>query len=81
HETTCNSRPFDITGSLLAALKAFRRTQWKMLWVDQVCINQADMAERSSQVSLMELIYSHALRVFIYLGDAHPNIGEGLHFL
>lgn len=80
-EIVLNSRPFNITSSLSKALKAFRRTQWQMLWVDQICVNQSKVDERSSQVGLMDRIYSHARCVFVFLGDAHPYIREGLHFL
>ncbi|KAE8446314.1 hypothetical protein EG329_012061 [Mollisiaceae sp. DMI_Dod_QoI] len=52
-----------------------------MLWVDQICINQSDMNERSFQVGLMDQIYSNALRVFIYLGESNLYVSEGLHFL
>ncbi|KAH8893992.1 HET-domain-containing protein [Thozetella sp. PMI_491] len=32
----------------------------RILWVDAVCINQDDMAERGHQVNLMRRIYSNA---------------------
>lgn len=38
------------------------------LWVDALCINQSDSAERSSQVRLMASIYGKARRVRIWLG-------------
>lgn len=38
------------------------------LWVDAVCINQADLKERSPQVLLMSTIYSSARCVNIWLG-------------
>lgn len=37
-------------------------------WVDQICINQEDTAEKSRQVSLMGQIYSRADRVVAWLG-------------
>ena len=44
------------------------------LWVDAICINQADdadaLAERSAQVSMMDKIYSAAVNVVIDLGDS-----------
>jgi hypothetical protein len=80
-EIVLNSRRFKITNSLFKALKTFRRTGWQMIWVDQICINQNDADERSSQVGLMDRIYSQALRVFVYLGDEHPHFREGFQFL
>lgn len=46
-----------------------------LLWVDAVCINQSDLAERAQQVSLMTSIYSNTSNVVVWLGkddkDAH----------
>ncbi|GJC89890.1 heterokaryon incompatibility protein 6, OR allele [Colletotrichum liriopes] len=39
-----------------------------VLWVDAICINQADMAERSAQVPIMDNIYRNARRTVIWLG-------------
>lgn len=39
-----------------------------LLWIDSVCINQADLAEKSSQVNLMGQIYKKAARVIVWLG-------------
>ncbi|UKZ73401.1 hypothetical protein TrVFT333_001047 [Trichoderma virens FT-333] len=48
--------------------KAFQApvTYW---WIDAVCINQADLDERNSQVSLMRRIYKRASNVRIWLGE------------
>jgi len=40
----------------------------RMLWVDAVCINQRDLAERQDQVAKMGSIYADAARVVVYLG-------------
>jgi hypothetical protein len=54
-----------------------------MLWVDAICINQDDLAERGHQVQLMRKIYSNAMQVVIglrgsegtssYLGSMERN--------
>ncbi|KAJ4858773.1 heterokaryon incompatibility protein (HET) domain-containing protein [Trichoderma breve] len=55
--------------SLETALRYYRRAGWSLqLWADAVCINQADVTERSSQVSIMDRIYSSAAAVFVVLG-------------
>ena len=41
-------------------------------WVDQLCINQHDLVERSSQVQLMCRIFEQAVKTFCWLG-----IGDG----
>lgn len=40
----------------------------KRLWIDQLCINQSDGAEKGVQVGLMSEIYSKARRVIVWLG-------------
>jgi Heterokaryon incompatibility protein (HET) len=45
-------------------------------WVDAVCINQADLEEKSSQVSLMRDIYQHACMVIIWLGEPEGSYEE-----
>ncbi|KAI9151335.1 Heterokaryon incompatibility protein [Paramyrothecium foliicola] len=41
-----------------------------ILWIDAICINQKDNAERASQVCLMADIYSHANSVDVWLDTA-----------
>lgn len=45
----------------------------RKLWIDALCINQSDVAERSKQVSQMSQIYSPADMVIIWLGEAAHN--------
>jgi len=37
-------------------------------WIDAICINQADLCERNSQVAMMQEIYSKAAGTLIWLG-------------
>ncbi|KAF5975494.1 ankyrin het domain-containing protein [Fusarium coicis] len=39
------------------------------IWIDQICINQTDIVEKSSQVQLMGQIYRQCAAVQIWLGD------------
>jgi hypothetical protein len=50
------------------------------IWVDSVCINQKDPAERSSQVAMMRDIYESSEEVVIWLGDRgfYDDLGEQL---
>ncbi|KAF2679666.1 HET-domain-containing protein, partial [Lentithecium fluviatile CBS 122367] len=57
------------TRNCVAALRRFRTAQDRLLWVDAICINQVDLAERATQVGLMREIYSFAGRVIVYLGE------------
>ncbi|KAK3984904.1 heterokaryon incompatibility protein-domain-containing protein [Cladorrhinum sp. PSN332] len=44
-----------------------------IIWIDQICINQGDAAEKSHQVGLMGRIYSSAAEVLVWLGPAENN--------
>lgn len=46
-----------------------RRAQRMPLWVDALCINQADTSERNHQVASMGLTYSSSSSLVIWLGD------------
>jgi len=59
-----------VTANLEAALRRLRHpTQDRQLWVDALCINQADDAEKSHQVNLMSEIYSRTDEGLLWLGD------------
>ncbi|TDZ83713.1 Heterokaryon incompatibility protein 6, OR allele [Colletotrichum sidae] len=63
-----------ITASLDTALRHLRRRDGPVtLWIDQICINQEDTAEKSKQVPLMEQIYSKAQQVLVWLGPAEAD--------
>jgi hypothetical protein len=41
----------------------------RALWIDAICINQQDIAERSQQVGIMSQIYAKSRRNLIWLGE------------
>jgi hypothetical protein len=47
--------------------KAFAKG--RRIWIDAICINQADLKERSHQVSFMKDIYQGAHAVIVWLGE------------
>lgn len=47
----------------------------RRVWIDTICINQDDVDERSSQVSLMGEVYSSSVRTLIWLGPQVPRGG------
>lgn len=47
-------------------LKRVRNTP---IWIDQLCINQANIAEKNAQVALMDCVYSQAEEVISWLGE------------
>jgi hypothetical protein len=42
----------------------------RVLWIDQLCINQEDIPERNGQVTIMHLVYKHATRTVVFLSSA-----------
>jgi hypothetical protein len=50
---TCNGKEIEITQNLFDGLYALKDKQERHLWVDALCINQANLPERAAQVSLM----------------------------
>ncbi|OAL06217.1 HET-domain-containing protein [Phaeosphaeriaceae sp. SRC1lsM3a] len=69
-----SSSSISITPTLFAALKRLRHpTSVVWLWVDQVCINQRDAEERSTQVKMMRAIYEKAERTIVWLGYADAD--------
>ncbi|KLP09506.1 related to HET-6OR heterokaryon incompatibility protein (het-6OR allele) [Fusarium fujikuroi] len=70
----CNDQTFMITDSLDTALRRLRLVgDSRCLWVDQICIDQTSLEERSEQVSIMRHIYSGATLVNAWLGPADPE--------
>jgi hypothetical protein len=63
-----------VTKNLAEALPYLRRGDTsRTFWIDAICVNQADLDERSRQVSLMASLYSHARTVVVWLGPEAQN--------
>ncbi|OCL14541.1 HET-domain-containing protein, partial [Glonium stellatum] len=61
---------FEVTQNLGLALQFLRLPKEdRMLWIDAICINQADSDERSARVQFMSNIYRDAHQVVSWLGD------------
>ncbi|OAL00971.1 HET-domain-containing protein [Phaeosphaeriaceae sp. SRC1lsM3a] len=64
-----------IKPNLYEALKMLRDEKAVVsLWVDALCINQFDEDEKNEQVCKMQLIYSKAYNVSIWLGSDHDDV-------
>jgi hypothetical protein len=53
----------------------------RTLWVDSICINQQDIQEKSTQVSMMQEIYAGAEIVNVWLGPAQEDASMGMDVL
>jgi hypothetical protein len=66
----CNDTTLKISQSLCNGLKQLEQLpelSGKYIWIDQICVNQDDLAERSHQILLMDKIYSRARKVVVWL--------------
>lgn len=64
------TRRLPITSNLTSALRYLRyEDRERVMWIDAICINQADLDERSVQVRRMAQIYSFASRVVAWIGS------------
>ncbi|KAK8137164.1 hypothetical protein PG984_005104 [Apiospora sp. TS-2023a] len=62
-----------ITKNCNSALRRLRSTDRpRFVWIDALCINQEDVAERTHQVLLMSRIFLVAKHVAVYTGEATP---------
>jgi hypothetical protein len=65
---------FSVGKNLSKFLRRYRRLhETHYLWVDALCINQADHLEKVAQVKMMADIYRSADRVLIWLGDGDDD--------
>src|SRR5277367_382118 len=66
---TCNQKSLHITTNLASGLRCLRHEFLaRILWIDQICINQKNTTERSQQVNIMGYIYRQAQLVVMWLG-------------
>jgi hypothetical protein len=77
HEIEINSRSLIVSQNLYDALGRMNGLA-NLIWIDAICINQKDLAERASQVLLMDDIYSKASRVIAWLGKDESDAQETL---
>ncbi|KAF1995299.1 HET-domain-containing protein, partial [Amniculicola lignicola CBS 123094] len=76
HHVNCGGFRIKITENGHCALRHLRKKLGNFtIWVDALCINQADVAEKSHQVPLMADIYSKAASVFVWLGESDAGLG------
>ncbi|KXH41307.1 HET domain-containing protein [Colletotrichum nymphaeae SA-01] len=75
---TANGKILPITARLFTALIHLRTSQARILWVDAICIDQDNLAERGHQVRQMAGIYRQAEQVLIWLG---PGTADTAHLM
>jgi hypothetical protein len=65
-----NDLPFGVSENVINALRALRyHGKTRTLWVEATCVDQNDLAERSSQLQLKNQIFQKAAGVVAWLGS------------
>ena len=86
----CDGTPISISTNLYTALLALRwivsspsaRSQDTIpIWIDAICINQGDKAEKNEQVEMMTRLYKQAEEVHIWLGGEDVFTSKALDVL
>lgn len=73
---------FSMQENLASALRHLRYPdRIRKLWIDAICINQKDDAEKTHQVKQMWLLYRLSRRVVVWLGSEIPNSKSALSTL
>lgn len=77
-----NDLPFGVSENIVAALRALRyQSKTRMLWVEATCIDQNNIAERSSQLQLKNQIFERAAGVVVWLGSGTIKTHETFRFI
>ncbi|MCJ1380894.1 hypothetical protein MMC17_004003 [Xylographa soralifera] len=78
----CNTVLLWIQPNLASALRTLRHpSEDRVLWVDAICINQANPQEKATQVPVMRDIYANARQVIIWLGEERESDRGAFDFL
>ncbi|KAK5449755.1 hypothetical protein LTS15_008326 [Exophiala xenobiotica] len=77
-----NGWRFEVYGTLFLALSHLRFPEKeRLLWVDQLCINQIDIPERNSSVLRICDIYRQATSTVVWLGPAKEGTMQAVQFV
>jgi hypothetical protein len=81
-EILLNNQKFRITPNLADAL-GMLRTEYtvRTMWIDAICINQADLEERNTQVAKMREIFERAAHVIVWLGPETGSTRKAFEYL
>ncbi|KAH6961960.1 heterokaryon incompatibility protein-domain-containing protein, partial [Ilyonectria sp. MPI-CAGE-AT-0026] len=74
-----HDRKFSVGNNLHAALSHLRDGfVERIIWIDAICINQQDRAEKGHQVQSMAKIFAKANCVIVWLGEVGGNTDQAL---
>jgi heterokaryon incompatibility protein (HET) len=79
HSIIIDNQKLAVTENLYKALLHLQdRKIPRPIWVDALCINQADEKEKELQIQFMAAIYAKASRVIVWLGEAQDDSDRAL---
>lgn len=77
-----NGHKRPVTPNLLQGLQSFHALgHVGYLWADAICIQQSDLKEKMSQVSMMDFIYARATKTIIWLGPSEDDSDAGMDLI
>lgn len=77
----CGAVTVPVTENCFDALIYLRRKlQSFNIWIDALCINQADEVEKGQQISLMKDIYLYASQVYLWLGRDNERMSRAIRY-
>lgn len=77
-----NGRPVQVTANLACALRHLRMPrESRLLWIDALCINQADSSEVNTYVQRMWAIYQNSQNVVVFLGQHRQESDQAFQLL
>lgn len=78
----CNNVPIPVTENCYLALKHLRATNGSFfIWIDAICIDQNDDADKIQQIGLMGDIYSCAQTTFVWLGVGNDATDRAIDYM
>ncbi|KAK8137306.1 hypothetical protein PG984_005246 [Apiospora sp. TS-2023a] len=66
---------------MIASLYHSGHISGRWIWIDYICLNQQDLAEKSIQVGLMGSVYSLSAQTIVYTGPASASTSTAMEFL
>jgi hypothetical protein len=77
-----NGLRVEVPASAVRVLRVFRPNEGvRTLWIDAICINQADLHERNEQVSIMHHIYGDCKVTLIWLGNTDEIVERAFRII
>jgi len=79
---TCNGVDIIVSANGYSALQHLRTSLGPFtIWIDGICIDQANTKEKEHQILLMGDIYSQAAIVYVWLGEGNEKTDRAINYM